>query len=158
MGRRDARVGVRAGRHLPALKALVLSRSRLRERSLVERFDYYKKLCRGRLSLDYAHVKKGPLTERVPTGWRTIALDERGRALTSRELAQLIGELLHSGVTGVAFLVGDADGFQPGERESADELWSLSNLTLPHQLCFVVLAEQLYRATTILRGEKYHRD
>ena len=78
--------------------------------------------------------------------------------MTSRELAQLIGELLHSGVTGVAFLVGDADGFQPGERESADELWSLSNLTLPHQLCFVVLAEQLYRATTILRGEKYHRD
>ncbi|MFT7621380.1 MAG: 23S rRNA (pseudouridine1915-N3)-methyltransferase [Myxococcota bacterium] len=54
-------------------------------------------------------------------------------------------------------LLGDADGFQAGEREAAHEAISLSRLTLPHQLCFVIVAEQLYRSTSIIRGEKYHR-
>jgi 23S rRNA (pseudouridine1915-N3)-methyltransferase len=54
--------------------------------------------------------------------------------------------------------VGAADGLSEQEKSLADDTISLSRMTLPHQLCFVLLAEQLYRATSILRGESYHRE
>ncbi len=130
----------------------------MREPSLVERFDYYEKLLRGRIPLDRVHVKKGSLVGRIPTGWRVVALDERGDQPTSVMLSLHVSRWQHTGVTGIAFLIGDADGFLPDEQKAAHERLSLSRLTLPHQLCFVILAEQLYRATSILRGEKYHRE
>lgn len=140
------------------MKALVLSRSKLRERSLQERFGYYQKLLRGRLSLTHELIKKGALASHVPDGWAAIALDEHGDLDTSRQLATRIHTLERTGCTGVAFLIGDADGFSDGDLEGISGSISLSRLTFPHQLCFVLLAEQLYRATAINRGEKYHRD
>ena len=87
-----------------------------------------------------------------------IVLDERGEELTSRELAARITCLEHSAAPVAALLVGGADGHTAEVRRSADLLWSLSKLTLQHELALLVAMEQLYRAYTIKAGLPYHRD
>lgn len=90
-------------------------------------------------------------------GERVVALDERGKEHTSVELAQRLGRWADEGRSSVAFLIGGPNGLDPALVARADERWALSKLTLPHRLARVVLAEQLYRAATILRGEPYHK-
>ena len=84
-----------------------------------------------------------------------VALDERGRARTTAELAQRLDDWRMQG-RDVAFLIGGADGLDAACLERADETLSLSPMTLPHALVRVFLAEQLYRAWTILAGHPYH--
>jgi 23S rRNA (pseudouridine1915-N3)-methyltransferase len=86
-----------------------------------------------------------------------VALDERGRSFSTRELASRIERLRDSGGD-VALLVGGPDGLGTGCLARADERWSLSALTLPHPLVRVVLAEQLYRVWSLLSNHPYHRD
>ncbi|MFO7609739.1 MAG: 23S rRNA (pseudouridine(1915)-N(3))-methyltransferase RlmH [Candidatus Krumholzibacteriia bacterium] len=81
-----------------------------------------------------------------------VALDERGEDLSSVEFAALLG-----GNGTIAFLVGGADGLGPAARERADRSVRLSSLTLTHEMARVLLAEQIYRGLTILRGRPYHR-
>ena len=92
----------------------------------------------------------------IPSGARVVALDERGAAWTTRELARRIDRWMHEG-RDVALLIGGADGLAPACLEASEHRWSLSPLTLPHGLARIVVAEQLYRASTILRGHPYHR-
>lgn len=92
----------------------------------------------------------------VPGGARVVALDERGAQWTTLELAHRIGDWMRDG-RALALLVGGADGLAPACTEAADHCWSLSPLTLPHGLARIVVAEQLYRASTIRRGHPYHR-
>lgn len=92
----------------------------------------------------------------VPGGARVVALDERGAAWTTLELAHRIEDWMGDG-RALALLVGGADGLAPACIEAADHRWSLSPLTLPHGLARIVVAEQLYRASTIRRGHPYHR-
>ncbi|MEE4186487.1 MAG: 23S rRNA (pseudouridine(1915)-N(3))-methyltransferase RlmH [Gammaproteobacteria bacterium] len=92
----------------------------------------------------------------VPAGAHVVALDERGALWTSAELAQQL-ERWQAAAGPVALLTGGADGLDPSCREQADQVWSLSPLTLPHALVRVVVAEQLYRAWTLLQGHPYHR-
>ncbi len=87
-----------------------------------------------------------------------IALDERGKMLSSTGFAQLIGKIRDEGAKTAALLIGGADGQAPDVRDKARVCLSLGPMTLPHQLARVVLAEQLYRAATILAGHPYHRD
>ena len=87
-----------------------------------------------------------------------IALDEGGKALTSRAFAQLLGKIRDDGTELAAILIGGPDGLGANVREVAQIKLSLSALTLPHGLARIVLAEQLYRAATILAGHPYHRD
>ena len=93
----------------------------------------------------------------LPQGCRKVVLDEGGRSFTTRELAQQLARWREGG-RDVAFVIGSADGTAPELRKEADLVWSLSPLTLPHGLVRVLLAEQLYRACTILAGHPYHRD
>jgi 23S rRNA (pseudouridine1915-N3)-methyltransferase len=88
---------------------------------------------------------------------RAIALDERGIAMTTRELATRLVALEREG-DDVALLIGGPDGHAPGVRRRCAESWSLSKLTLPHGLARVLLAEQLYRAQSLLLNHPYHRD
>lgn len=88
--------------------------------------------------------------------WRVV-LDERGRQMGSVDFAKWITKQELSGRKAVSLLIGGADGHGDEVRASADELWSLSMMTLQHELALVVLLEQLYRAFTIQRGEPYHR-
>jgi 23S rRNA (pseudouridine1915-N3)-methyltransferase len=87
---------------------------------------------------------------------RVIALDERGDQVTSLELAERLRRWLASGQD-VALLIGGSDGLAPEVLARAHEKLALSRLTLAHRLARVVLAEQIYRAFTILRGEPYHK-
>lgn len=98
------------------------------------------------------------LLSAVPDGATIIALDERGRSWTSREFAQWMGHRRDEGVSTVAFLIGGPDGLHPDVRKRAHRVWSLGAMTLPHEMARLVLAEQIYRATTILSGAPYHRD
>ena len=93
----------------------------------------------------------------LPAAARVVALDERGGAWTSRQLADRLASWLASGQD-VALLMGGPDGLAPACKARAAEQWSLSALTLPHGLARVVVAEALYRAYTLLHGHPYHRD
>ncbi len=85
-----------------------------------------------------------------------VALDERGKDFSTLELAQWLAGRMRGGAN-LALLIGGPDGFAPRVRSRANLTWSLSRLTLPHALVRVVLAEQLYRAHTVLAGHPYHR-
>lgn len=93
----------------------------------------------------------------LPPGALLVALDEHGRSMTTPALAQRLAAWMQSG-RDVAFVIGGADGLHPALKARADLLWSLSELTLPHAFVRVFLAEQLYRATTILQNHPYHRE
>jgi 23S rRNA (pseudouridine1915-N3)-methyltransferase len=88
---------------------------------------------------------------RIPKGVRLIALDERGRELTTRQFANLLAEPS-------AFLIGGPDGLSDESKKAAALVIRLSAMTLPHALAQVVLLEQLYRAASLLTNHPYHRE
>ena len=85
-----------------------------------------------------------------------VALDERGKEMTSEKLADFVQARANESVKTLIFLVGGAFGLDKIILQRANYKWSLSQLTFPHQLVRVILAEQIYRACTIIRNEKYH--
>jgi 23S rRNA (pseudouridine1915-N3)-methyltransferase len=87
-----------------------------------------------------------------------VALDERGRTLGSEAFANQIARWRDDGRPAVSFVIGGADGLDPDFVRTTDLTLSFSPLTWPHQLVRIMLAEQLYRATTILSGHPYHRE
>lgn len=93
----------------------------------------------------------------LPPGCRRVVLDERGRDLTTAALARLLEGWLGEG-RDCAFLVGGPDGLDPGLKRAGDLTLRLSSLTLPHAIVRIVLAEQLYRALSILDNHPYHRE
>lgn len=84
------------------------------------------------------------------------ALDERGKSFDSEGLARFLQQRGNESVRQLVFLIGGAFGLDDSVWKRSNYLWSLSNLTFPHQLVRLILAEQVYRACTILRNEKYH--
>ena len=140
------------------------------ERTLID--DYAARLGRTGRSLglgpfDEAEVedRKGGgvsaeaalLARTVPDGAALCALDERGRPLSSPDLAGWLARQRDEGRPAAAFLIGGADGLDPALRARADLVLSLGAMVWPHLLVRVMLAEQLYRAATILAGTPYHR-
>ncbi len=93
----------------------------------------------------------------LPRGARRVALDERGTRVTTRQLADRMTAWLADG-RDVAFLIGGPDGLDAGLKATADESLRLSELTLPHALVRVLLAEALYRAWTVTVNHPYHRE
>jgi 23S rRNA (pseudouridine1915-N3)-methyltransferase len=93
----------------------------------------------------------------LPQGCEIVVLDERGRGLSTAELAAQIARWQEAG-RDVAWIIGGADGLDPDIGRRADRVLSLSALTLPHGLVRVLLAEQLYRAVSLLAGHPYHRE
>lgn len=133
--------------------------------------DYEARLGRA-LRLEVVEVREEPLQRGTTAevlareaariapqvdGLRVVCLDRAGTALGSEELAALLREAEERPPQRTAFVIGGSAGLDPALLARADRRLSLGPLTLPHQLARVVLAEQLYRATTILRGEPYHR-
>ena len=86
-----------------------------------------------------------------------VVLDEHGKDWSTLELADELKDWMRGG-RDVAFVIGGADGLHPETKRQATRLWSLSRLTLPHGLVRVVLAEQLYRAVTVIQSHPYHRE
>ncbi|HZI68789.1 MAG TPA: 23S rRNA (pseudouridine(1915)-N(3))-methyltransferase RlmH [Hanamia sp.] len=85
-----------------------------------------------------------------------VALDEKGKLLYSEDLADFIQQSANQSSRSIIFLIGGAYGLDEKVLERANLVWSLSKLVFPHQLVRLILAEQIYRACTILRNEKYH--
>jgi 23S rRNA (pseudouridine1915-N3)-methyltransferase len=94
----------------------------------------------------------------LPAGARLVALDERGDAWTSRELAQRLAAWRDGGTAVLAFAIGGAEGLAADLIERADAVLSLGAMTWPHFLVRGMLLEQLYRAQQILAGHPYHRE
>lgn len=111
-------------------------------------------------SLKITELSEGRAAARLPaplTPARTVVLDERGRALASEALAAQLGRWRDDGVREVRFLIGGADGHDAATRDGADLLLSFGPATWPHMMVRAMLAEQLYRATSILANHPYHR-
>jgi 23S rRNA (pseudouridine1915-N3)-methyltransferase len=108
-------------------------------------------------------TKLTELSERAPalpaaSGTVTVLLDEKGEALSSTELAKKLEQWRDRGTREARFVIGAADGHSADERNSADLLISFGPATWPHLLVRAMLAEQLFRATSILANHPYHRD
>lgn len=125
--------------------------------------DYLARLQRAQ-RVDCVFLREGSeeqTTKRVleaSDGTVRVLLDERGKLQRSVELADWIRRRELAGCKHVSVLIGGASGHSQAVRAAAQESWSLSPLTLQHELALVVLLEQLYRAGSILRGEPYHRE
>ena len=101
---------------------------------------------------------KGGNVPPLPSNGVTIALDERGVALSSMDLARKLESWRDAGKREARFLIGAADGHEEEQRASADMLMSFGSATWPHLLVRAMLAEQLFRATSILANHPYHRE
>jgi 23S rRNA (pseudouridine1915-N3)-methyltransferase len=140
------------------VKLSVVAVGKLKEVWVQEGCAEYLRRLRGKLPLEVIEVRDdAELQKRIPPRYEVWALDERGKQLSSEELAQAIGKRMNAGAQGIALLIGGADGLPAELVKRADFTWSLGRLTLPHRLARLILLEQLYRAHSILRGEPYHR-
>ena len=99
----------------------------------------------------------GLLRRAVPNGALIVVLDERGRVESSPDFAQRLGTWRDQGRGDLAFVIGGADGIDPALRDEADFALSFGKMVWPHMFVRVMLAEQLYRAASILAGAPYHR-
>jgi 23S rRNA (pseudouridine1915-N3)-methyltransferase len=124
--------------------------------------DYTRRLrSQLRIDLDELEVKNKAdeekrLIERVGDDY-LVALDERGKSLTTLELAKWLGQRQQDG-RNLSFVIGGPDGLGPEILKKASLRWSLSALTFPHAMVRVILAEQLYRAHSVLQNHPYHRE
>ena len=140
------------------MKLAVIAVGKLKEAWVQEGCAEYAKRVRGKLPLDLVEVKDdAELVRRLPPRHKLWALDERGKELTSEQLAEALNRLMNAGEHGVSLVIGGADGLPKELAARADFVWSLGRLTLPHRLARLIVLEQLYRALSILRGEPYHR-
>ena len=139
-----------------------------------EGFAEYSKRMPPRMPLTLTEVKPEPRAEgkpvarmmeaeaeriraALPRGWATVVLDERGRDMDTLALAKYLDRAQGDG-RDLAFVLGGPDGLAPEFKKEAQMLLRLSSMTLPHGLARVLLAEQLYRAVSILGNHPYHRE
>jgi 23S rRNA (pseudouridine1915-N3)-methyltransferase len=135
----------------------VVAVGRMKDPALRAACDDYLDRLRHYTKLEEREVKdEARVLEAVPEGSRLVALTRKGDAWTSGQLAEWTGRWEMDG-RDVTFAIGGADTLPDAVLRQAERLWSLSRLTFPHELARVVVYEQLYRAYTIRRGEKYHR-
>ena len=144
------------------MKILILAIGKPKLSYAAEGVQEYCKRLRHYSPVSLEYLKGGgdfsSLLARSEGSYR-IALDERGCQLDTISFSKRITQLeSRPQLKKVAFLIGGADGHPPELRERCDEIWSLSRLTMQHELALVVLLEQLYRVFTIKRGEPYHRE
>lgn len=99
----------------------------------------------------------GALEKALPEGAILVLLDERGKTLDSQAFSDAIGRYRDNGKRDMMLAIGGADGLDPELRARADLVLNLGTMTWPHQLVRILIAEQLYRAVTILSGHPYHR-
>ena len=111
---------------------------------------------RGGQAVDRWRREEAERLRQASAGARMVALEVEGRALSTEQLAQRFDDWRMEGGD-VALIVGGADGIDPAFSKEASLRWSLSSLTLPHALVRVVVAEQVYRAWTLISGHPYHR-
>jgi 23S rRNA (pseudouridine1915-N3)-methyltransferase len=136
---------------------LALAESRAKERFATEGVEDYLRRASRHVACELREVRKPEeLARAIPPSYRRLYLDAGGLQPSSEELAALINKEMVQGSAGMVFVLGGAEGFPPGLPEPHLRV-SLSRMTLAHRLARLVLAEQIYRALTIIRGEPYHK-
>ena len=136
----------------------VIARGKIGRSPEAELVDRYAKRIAWGLKVTELPDRGGSIPAPVATPMRTVALDERGEQLSSTAFAAILGRWRDDGVREARFLIGAADGHDAAMRDGADLLLAFGNATWPHMLARAMLAEQLWRATSILSGHPYHRD
>ena len=141
------------------MKLVVISVGKIRDAPLRAAADDYFGRVRRYVACEEREVRSGEdLRGAVPAGAVVVAMEVKGEALTSEQLSKRVEQWARRNKGIVVFLIGGAEGIPRPVSESADARLSLSTLTLPHRLARVLLAEQLYRSMTLLRGEPYARE
>ncbi len=146
------------------MRLAIVAVGKIKERGVREAIDDYLGRITRHFPLDEIELRDAPpaeltaaLEKRIPADAHVVALDVEGKAMTSEGFARWLDAKMTQGKGRVAFLIGGAEGLPEAIRARANEKLSLSAMTLPHRLARLFLAEQLYRAMTILRGEPYSR-
>lgn len=155
------------------MKVLLMTVGSARTAGLAEAIEEYEARAGTYFDLEVVELPRGSggsrspaevrrregrrLLERLPEALTTFGLTREGKGMTSRSLASYLDRLGTYGRAGAAFLIGGAHGLDDEVLERCDHRLSLSPMTLPHELARLVLAEQIYRAGTIIRGEPYHK-
>ena len=103
------------------------------------------------------HADSAKLVSAIPPRGTVVALDERGKSMTSLKFATWLDREIANQPHGIHFVLGGDIGFDDSVRSRADSLLALSAMTLPHQIARVVLLEQIYRACTLMRNIRYHK-
>jgi 23S rRNA (pseudouridine1915-N3)-methyltransferase len=135
----------------------IIAVGRVRDAGLRSACDEYLKRLQRYTNVEETEVKdEARVLGSIPGGSRLVALSRVGEAWTSRMLAARTAEWEMEG-RDVGFAIGGAEALPAGVLDRAESTWSLSALTLPHELARLLVLEQLYRAHTIRRGEPYHR-
>ena len=135
----------------------VIARGRIGQSPEAELVDRYARRLTWPFRVTELPDSGGKLPEPRHRPHRDILLDERGRMLGSEEFAALLGRWRDDGVREARFLLGAADGHGDAARGQADYLLAFGAMTWPHMLARAMLAEQLWRATSIIAGHPYHR-
>lgn len=144
------------------MKVYVIAVGKIKERGLRELLDDYAGRIQRYASFHEIELKDGHTAEveerfrkAIPARAKVVALEVLGKAMSSEELARLVGQAEVTAGQDLAFLIGGSYGLPPSTSRGAHLALSLSKLTLPHRLARLVLFEQVYRAFTILRNEPY---
>lgn len=140
-----------------AMRLHIIARGKIGRSPESDLVDRYLK----RISWPTRHSELPDRGGELPTSdapFKTIILDEKGEQLGSTELARLLARWRDDGVRETRFLIGAADGFGEAERAGADRLIAFGKATWPHLMARAMLAEQLFRATSIIANHPYHRE
>ncbi len=142
------------------IKLIIISKNDLK--AAEELFSEYTKRLKHYASLEVIRLKPSGLKEesemiisKAEKGYELILLEETGKEFTSTQFSEFINRKMNASKN-ICFVIGSAYGFDHELKRKATQLVSLSKMTLPHQLAKVIFIEQLYRAFTILKNEKYH--
>jgi 23S rRNA (pseudouridine1915-N3)-methyltransferase len=140
------------------MKITLVAVGKTQSRELQETILEYSKRISHYTSFEFVDVSEERLAKELDKHDRVFLLDDKGTEYASKEFSIFIEKQLNAGVKSVAFAVGGPFGFSEEVRALADGATSLSRMTFPHDLVRVIFLEQLYRAFTIIKNEKYHHE
>jgi len=147
------------------MKLLIISPGKQHDSMVADAIKEYQKRLSVRLPIEWAFPSVGTKEEegiatlkQIKDGDFVLLLDERGRSYSSTDLAKLVDTRLQDGTKRLVCIIGGAFGVSEEVKKRADATASLSAMVFPHMLVRLILAEQLYRAVTIIDGGKYHHE
>ncbi len=139
------------------MKIRVVAVGKLRKDYIVDGVNDYLKRISHYIDIEIVEIPEGSEKKYLLKKNFNVALDRSGKAMTSLEFSKFIEGMMLKIPKDIAFFIGGAEGFSSDFLKQFDMMISLSSFTFPHEIVRLVLMEQIYRACTIIKGEKYHR-
>lgn len=145
------------------MKITVIAVGKLLGSEFVKAFDHYVSLLRWpvhvvEIATGTQSAENDAILKKIPKDAFVIALDEKGKTISSRDFAKSIDKWQTAGHSHIVFIIGGADGLTKAVKDKANFQLSFGAMTYPHLMVRVMILEQLYRAFTILNNHPYHRD